>query len=403
MSALPPGWGETTIGGAFSVKYGKALAAALRSETGTVPVFGSAGEVGWHNASLTAEPCLIVGRKGNAGSVFLSESPAWPIDTTYFLTPTRPMNLRWVTYYMTLVGPGLRDSSTTIPSLRREDLEACALPLPPLAEQRRIVEAIEEQFSRLDAGVASLRRAQRNLSRMRESIVRHLLTDPSWPLRQLGDISDVVGGVTRNAQQESQAGLVEVPYLRVANVQRGRLDLTEMKTVRVAPERAQALSLKPGDLLLNEGGDRDKLGRGWIWEGQIPGCIHQNHVFRARLTPTHEPKFVSLYANSFGREWFDRNGSQTTNLASISRTKLRQFPVPSPCREEQQRVVAEIERQFSILDAMEATVTAGLARAERLRQSILREAFAGRLVPQDPDDEPASTLLERIAAERTTA
>lgn len=287
--------------------------------------------------------------------------------------------------------------------VRPAALDRLEVRLPPLAEQHRIVEAIEEQLSRLDAGVASLQRAKRNLGRMRAAVATTLLGDASWPTRPLGDIADVVGGVTVNRQRDFADGLVELPYLRVANVQRGYLDLTEIKTIRVEPERAQALELLPGDVLLNEGGDRDKLGRGWVWEGQIEKCIHQNHVFRARLHANVNPKFVSMYANVLGREWFERMGSQTTNLASISRTALRQFPVPVPPSEEQERIMADIDRQFSILDAMEAAVEVGLTRAGRLRQSILADAFAGRLVPQDPADEPASTLLEQMHQERGTS
>ena len=211
----------------------------------------------------------------------------------------------------------------------------------------------------------------------------------------------MAGGVTKDKKRETAPSLVEVAYLRVANVQQGYLDLDEVKTIRVPTEKAESLALQPGDLLLTEGGDRDKLGRGWVWEGQIEQCIHQNHVFRARLiVDEFEPKFVSVYANTFGREWFSLMGKQTTNLASISLTSLKSFPVPAPAIDEQRAILAEIERQSSFFDVVEQAINGGLKQADALRQSILREAFAGRLAPQAPPDEPASALLERIRTER---
>ena len=159
-----------------------------------------------------------------------------------------------------------------------------------------------------------------------------------------------------------------------------------------------------GDVLFTEGGDRDKLGRGWIWRNEVPDCIHQNHVFRSRLYLNEiVPEFVSWWGNSFGQDFFNRYGKQTTNLASINLTLLSTFPVPLPPVAEQHRILAEVERRLSVAQKVEVSVEANLTRAERLRQSILKQAFSGKLVPQDPNDEPASALLERIRAEREAA
>ena len=104
-----------------------------------------------------------------------------------------------------------------------------------------------------------------------------------------------------------------MPYLRVANVQRGYLDLSEVKQIDAPRFDIEDLRLQLGDILFNQGGDRDKLGRGWIWEGQLPECIYQNHVFRARLYSDElSPKLVSWWGNTFGRAYFLREGKQTT-------------------------------------------------------------------------------------------
>jgi type I restriction enzyme S subunit len=289
--------------------------------------------------------------------------------------------------------------------------------LPPAREQSRIVAELERRLSHIDAAVAGLRIAAKRLSAARDSVlwsavIPHTTAQskddglPSlpagWAWSVLGDVADVAGGVTKDSKKQDDPTFVEVPYLRVANVQRGFLDLTQVTNIRVSPEKAQALRLVDGDILFNEGGDRDKLGRGWVWEGQIADCIHQNHVFRARLRePRLHPKFVSWVGNTFGRRWFEAAGKQTTNLASINMTALRTFPVPLPPAGLVVGLVAETERRLSLIDAAERIVAANLRRAAQLRKSLLFAAFSGQLVAQDPADEPASVLLEQNRAERT--
>ena len=220
-----------------------------------------------------------------------------------------------------------------------------------------------------------------------------------WCWTTLEATSDLVGGITKDQKRASQPGKRKVAYLRVANVQRGFLDLDEIKTIYASEADITALRLQSGDVLFTEGGDRDKLGRGWVWGGELPECIHQNHIFRARLySGDMQPRFVSFHGNTFGKEWFTKTGKQTTNLASINLGVLRHFPLPIPPAVEQAAIVAAVEERLSVTAAAERQVAADLARAARLRQAILKRAFAGKLVPQDPADEPAAVLLERIRA-----
>ena len=221
-----------------------------------------------------------------------------------------------------------------------------------------------------------------------------------WCWTSVNVVADVKGGVTKGQRRGRDQELVEVPYLRVANVQRGYLDLTEVKTIAATPAEVEELRLEAGDVLFNEGGDRDKLGRGWVWGGEIPTCIHQNHVFRARIVcPDLRPRFLSWYGNSSGQRYFFDEGKQTTNLASINMTKLKALPVPLPPRAEQDRIAEEVERLLSIADEINVGVAQDIRRCQRLRQAILKWAFEGKLVDQDPNDEPAEKLLERIRAE----
>ena len=278
-------------------------------------------------------------------------------------------------------------------------LAAWSMAVPPLNEQRRIVAEIEEHLSRLDAADTSLDAAAARNGVLRDHAAAEAMRG-DWPTVPLGEVSEVVGGVTKDAKRQSDPDFVEVPYLRVANVQRGYLDLKDVTTIRVPRSKAAALVLRAGDVLFNEGGDRDKLGRGWVWSGEIEGCIHQNHVFRARLNRDFDPRFVSWHGNTFGRSWFETRGKQTTNLASLNLTTLKAFPVPVVPLADQRRIVAELEERLSAIDALRTALERAQRRSASLRRAILERAFRGELVPQDPTDEPAEALLARIRAER---
>ncbi len=204
-----------------------------------------------------------------------------------------------------------------------------------------------------------------------------LFTIPaSWAWTTLGEIAEVVGGVTKDTKKQSDPALPEVPYLRVANVQRGYLDLREITKIRVPESTLAKLRLLPGDVLLNEGGDRDKLGRGWVWNGQIPNCIHQNHVFRARLPEeTVLPRFLAWYINYPARQWFDQHAAQSVNLASISLSTIKQLPVPLPPLDEQDRIVATLDDHLSRLEHAESILSGIAVRLSSLYRAILKEKF----------------------------
>ncbi|MER7670672.1 restriction endonuclease subunit S [Kitasatospora sp. NPDC096128] len=324
--------------------------------------------------------------------------------------------------------------TTNIAHLSAARLKPIEFPVPPTAEQHRIIDALGARLTRLDELESRLVAAQQRLEKLRDFVMTAAATgalawdaDPQhmpiagslavkdgalpplasgWQWGRLQDIADVVGGVTKDSKNQHNPDLPEVPYLRVANAQRARLDLSQVAKIRVAPKALDKLRLRDGDLLMSEGGDRDKLGRGWIWEEQIKDCIHQNHLFRARIqgSSTH-PKLLGWYVNSAARSWFEANGKQSVNLASISISKVKLLPVPvPPPDEEKQAAFVELgERVLARFDHLVTACENGLAHANALRHALLAEAFAGRLVPQDPDDESAEDLPKRIRAEREAA
>ena len=338
------------------------------------------------------------------------------------LTPNVGIEPKWVSWglraYEREILDRCRKTGTTVASIDSRKLMDFEFPVPPLEEQRRIVAILDDHLSRLDAAEALLQKSSVRLRGLGEAIMRSDLLGAThvgerhppnlpvvgtndgaladlpagWRWTRLGELADVVGGVTKDSKRQSDPSFVEVPYLRVANVQRGRLDLSKISTIRVPPARAAALLLLPGDVLLNEGGDRDKLGRGWVWDGQIPDCIHQNHVFRARvIDDSIVPRLLSWAANVIGGPWCESNGIQSVNLASISLKKIRLMPVPVPPVELQPAIAAKIADRLAGIEHLHRDLDAALNRSKALRRSLLEAAFSGRLTGSAVPDSAAES------------
>ena len=255
------------------------------------------------------------------------------------------------------------------------------IPVPSVDEQRRIIFRIEEMFSELDNSVSTLQKTKEQLAVYRQTSITSaypMMTEENT--KKLSEISDITGGITKGRDLK-QAQTIYLPYLRVANVQNGFLDLTEIKEIELKVDEKEKYLLKKGDVLYTEGGDRDKLGRGTVWNEEIPDCVHQNHVFRARVDKSIAiPEYVAYWSmGSYARTYFFRKGKQTVNLASINKTVLSNLELPIPDLATQEKVLAEIESRLSVCDSIEHTVDTALQQAEAMRQSILKQAFEGRL------------------------
>ncbi|MEU9255227.1 restriction endonuclease subunit S [Streptomyces sp. NPDC048270] len=295
-------------------------------------------------------------------------------------------------------------TGTQLPHVSLASIREFSVPRFGAVREARIVELLEDHLSRLDAGVDYLDAARRRCARYEDAAIMralggtesrrdgvgqildgHLPALPAgWSWQTLGEVAQVVGGVTKDAKKQSDPSFVEVPYLRVANVQRARLDLGDMATLRVPPAKAEALRLVKGDVLMNEGGDRDKLARGWVWDGQIEGCVHQNHVFRARPREDVRPEWLAWCANTYGARWAQRHGKQSVNLASISLKVIKTMPIPVPPLPEQDERLSRIHEAVSRSRRLVGEVEKGLERAGRLRRSLLTAAFSGRLTGPAP-------------------
>lgn len=193
-----------------------------------------------------------------------------------------------------------------------------------------------------------------------------------WQQVPLNAVAEIRTGLAKGKTEFRDP--VELPYLRVANVQDGRLNLDEIKTISVERNQISRYALRAGDVLLTEGGDFDKLGRGDVWRGQIPNCLHQNHVFAVR---PHADKLDSsflaaLTASDYGRNYFLSCAKRSTNLASINATQLKAFPVRMPGLEEQKMIAQVIDSWDSAITTAERL----LANSQKQKEALARELLS---------------------------
>jgi type I restriction enzyme S subunit len=201
-----------------------------------------------------------------------------------------------------------------------------------------------------------------------------------WPTKSMADAAEISGGVTLGRDLRCRPAR-PVPYLRVANVKDGYLDLAHVKEVEATEAEIDACRLQFGDLLLTEGGDLDKLGRGTYWQEQLPECIHQNHIFRVRFDlAAFDPAFAAAQVGSpYGKAYFLAHAKQTTGIATINRTVLSKFPFLAPPFAEQRAVAARLDAEKQEAARLTSLLTEKLTTLDHLPAALLREAFSGRL------------------------
>ena len=473
-SDQPEGWESTALKDSCLVIHGQSPPSATYNTDGVgLPFLQGKAEFGatypvavkWCSApSKIAEPDdVLISIRAPVGPTNLCAVKSCIGRGLAAIRTQGDMPSKYILYGMRATEEELRANSTgtTFEAVRGDDLRSHPVPLPPLAEQHRIVAEIEKQFTRLDASLAALKRVQANLKRYRASVLKaagegrlvpteaelsrdegrdyesadHLLErilaerrarwesqektrgkykEPVAPdtsdLPELPEgwvwVSLALIGEVRLGRQRSPkraTGPHMRPYLRAANVTWDGLDISDVKEMDFSPREYETYRLRRGDILLSEAsGSADEVGKPAVWASQIDGCCFQNTLIRVRAFSEVVP-YLYLHLLGDARTGALGRAARGVGIHHLGAQRTESWIVALPPLAEQRRIVAEVDRRLSAIKQTEAAVETSLARAERLRQSILKEALSGKLVPQDPSDEPASLLLERIRAEREAA
>jgi type I restriction enzyme S subunit len=454
IDELPQGWASLSIAELFDFKYGKGLPQEKRDMNGSVNVYGSNGVVGVHSAAVTRGPTIIVGRKGSVGEVHLSPEGCWPIDTTYFIDefPDKFPPTYWALYLKSL-RLGQQEKSSAIPGISRDDIYAVKVSLPPVDEQWRIVAKLEKLLGKVDANQQRLAKIPVLLKRFRQAVLAaacsgrltadwreenmeieagaSLLTrinearlkvatstkeknqiaeafqderlaveetelgfgaiPDSWIACRIGAIGTVANGSTPSRKQDNFWGS-DIPWVSSGEVRNNIITATREGISKAGYDSCSVRLLPRGTVLLAMIGEGKTRGQSAIL--QIDATINQNI---AAIIIAH-----GLVSSEFLWRWFQLQYEATRERGSgsgpqaLNCQRVRELPFVLPPLREQQEVVRRVKELFALAEQIEARYAKAAAHVERLPQSILAKAFRGELVPQDPNDEPASVLLERI-------
>lgn len=395
------------------------------------------------------------------------------VDVCIVRPGTQGVEPRWLMHFVN--SPVFRSSAHALQSgstrkrVSRKNLSTIELPVPPSNEQNRIVAKIEELFSKLDAGVAALKRVRENLKKYRASVLKGAVegklteqwraenpdVEPAsvlldrilaerrkrWEEEQLRKYEekgkmppkgwkdkykepvqpdteklpalpdgwcwatvDQVGDVLLGRQRAPQflTGKFNRPYLRVANVKDDRIDLSDLLEMDFDEQHFEKYRLREGDILVSEGQSRELVGQSAIYRGGVDGLCFQKTLHRFRPIPGGPSSaFAQIVFRAHVRGGvFSTLAPITTNIAHLTLEKFKKSRFPLSPASEGPEMTMRAQALLSLADAVERDVTTQVRRAAVLRQSILKRAFEGKLVPQNPTDEPASVLLDRIRRER---
>jgi restriction endonuclease S subunit len=385
--ALPKSWEQKCLGDLVRLKYGKALEKSRRDEGGAFPVVGSAGIMTYTNEPLISGEVIVVGRKGNVGEVQIFKKGVWPIDTVFFFPQPNGLNLDYFYWHLTSLEMKKLDSSTSTPSLRREDLEAVRIGIPPVAEQEKIVEILEEQLSRLDVALASIRAAREKSVRFRRSLLHAAFTGAltghdtsdgtlpeSWQVSCLGDVAKWGSGGTPKATNPAFYD-GDIPWAVIGDLNDGLVEATATSITRAGLEASSAKLIPAGTLLIAMYGSIGKLG--------IAGVELATNQAIAFATPDERivtSRFLFNYL-AYQKETFLSSGKGMTQQ-NISQSILKSWPMPLPPLDVQVKVVEILEEQLSRLDASLAVADVIEKKASALRRSLLHAAFSGNLTKE---------------------
>jgi len=282
--------------------------------------------------------------------------------------------------------------------IRYSNFVQVPLPIIPVSEQIAIASFLDRETAKIDALIAEQQRLIELLQEKRQAVITQAVTkglNPDAPMKDsgvewLGEVPEhwrvsplkhlatIQTGIAKGKDLEDME-TIDVPYLRVANVQDGYLILDEVHLLAVPVASIDRYLLNEGDVLMNEGGDFDKLGRGCIWSGEIAPCVHQNHVFAVRPYSVSGEWLNAYTTSKAANSYFISRSKQSTNLASISSTNLMGLPVPLPPAEEARETLGRLNQLINEIDDLKHSAIQAIALLQERRSALISAAVTGQI------------------------
>ena len=367
------------------IQYGYAFDSAKFSTDAGTPLIRIRDVLRGYSETYTSESCpdqyvirdgdILIGMDGEFNIARWRGGRAYLNQRVCCLKPSAEICAEYLYYFMPRALKRIEDATpfVTVKHLSAKQLNGIEVPIPPIHQQRKEAASLEkidelislrkEQLTKLDQLVKS---------QFIEMFGDMYVNSYNWPEKELVELADVVSGITKGRKTKSE-DLQEVPYMAVSNVKDGYIDWTNVKTILATRQEIEQYRLLPNDVLMTEGGDPDKLGRGAIIKEPLENCIHQNHIFRVRL---NDSELLPVYFEEYlkhqrAKRYFLRCAKQTTGIASINMKQLRALPVLVPPMEKQLRFSSLVGQ----IDKSKFAIQQSLEKLETLKKALMQKYF----------------------------
>jgi type I restriction enzyme, S subunit len=369
-------WPTVPLGTAIELAYGKSLPKGSRAEGGSIPVYGSNGIAGWHDAAVVDGPTVIVGRKGSAGAVQFVDGPCFPIDTTYYARPRHgfDFDIKFLFYLLRRLDLSRLKTATGVPGLTREDAYREAIAVPPLPEQRRIVDVL----SRAEGIVRLRREAEKKAAELIPALFLDMFGDPATnpkgcAAKALEEVSEISYGIADKLDSTLTAA-DGYRILTISNVlQEGKIDPTVERYCKATDAQIRKSLVKRGDLLFNwRNGSETHIGKTAIWE-QDDSVLHVSFLLRIRaVAGTTNPYFLWAMLNLLRQRGFFSDVSRQQINRKFNASELSALVLPTPLID-QQNLFAEKVEQIRSIQSQQSNAT---AKAQATFDALLAQAFS---------------------------
>jgi len=386
---LPKGWQRKKLGAICGIVYGKGLPVKQLKPSG-FPVFGANGIIGFNDKYLFEEPQVLISCRGAAsGKINLSPPKCYVTNNSLVLDIKKKdeVDKNYLFFALSIAKKTKLVTGTAQPQVTINNAVELDIPFPPLPEQQAIVSKIEELFSELDNGITLLKTAQQQLKVYRQSLLKWAFEGKitnkkvkdgelpkGWNLNALGDVSEMCLGKMLDKKKNKGNYL---PYLRNISVRWGHFDLSDLEEMRFETYEEERYSLKNGDLIICEGGEP---GRCAIWKSVVPNMKIQKALHRVRVKNMVSEIYLYHYIFYATMAGLLKKHFTGTTIKHLTGRELKKIEIPLPSIKEQNFIVSELESKLTVCDKIEETISQSLQQAETLRQSILKQAFEGKLV-----------------------
>ena len=376
-------WQTKSVGDILQLEYGKPLDESDRKSDGRFPVYGANGEKDRTDKFYHDKPSIIVGRKGSAGEVNLTEKKFWPLDVTYFVTfDEKQHDLRFLYYLLTTLEL-TKLAKGVKPGINRNEVYSQTTRVPPLAEQQRIVGLLDEAFEGLATAKANAEKNLQNARALFESHLQSVFTQrgTGWVETTFEELieSNIIG-LTKNSREQGEDKAW--PYVKMNNITRdNRFDFSRFTCVDATAEEVSKFSLKDGDFLFNTRNSHELVGKSCIYESDSNDAVlYNNNIMRVRFQRGIDARFVLLAFSSKGvADELNALKSGTTNVSAIYFKDLKSLVIPVPPIAEQKKIAAKLDALSEETQRLARLYEGKHAALEALKKSLLHRAFTGEL------------------------